>query len=103
MKNKKGQALIEFILVLPIFLMLILAVFDYVKIMQTKYKLESIMEDVILDNNTNLDNNIILNIEINSNIITYKLNENIDITSPILSVILKNPYNVEITRSIYEK
>ena len=103
MKSKKGQALIEFILVLPIFLMLILAVFDYVKIMQTKYKLESIMEDVILDNNTNLDNNIILNIEINSNIITYKLNENIDITSPILSVILKNPYNVEITRSIYEK
>ena len=103
MKNRKGQALIEFILVLPIFLMLILAVFDYVKIMQTKYKLESIMEDVILDNNTNLDNNIILNIEINSNIITYKLNENIDITSPILSVILKNPYNVEITRSIYEK
>ena len=34
--SKKGQALVEFIIILPVFLMLLLAVFDYVKIIQTK-------------------------------------------------------------------
>lgn len=34
--NKKGQALIEFIIILPIFIMMMLAVFDCVRIYSEK-------------------------------------------------------------------
>ena len=34
--NNKGQALVEFIIILPIFIMIILVVFDYARIIQTK-------------------------------------------------------------------
>ena len=54
--NKKGQALIEFIIILPIFIMLMLAVFDYVRIYSEKSNLESVIEDVILSNELNDDN-----------------------------------------------
>ena len=40
--NKKGQALIEFIIILPIFIMIMLAVFDYVRIYSEKSNLENV-------------------------------------------------------------
>ena len=58
--NKKGQALIEFIIILPIFIMLMLAVFDYVRIYSEKSNLESVIEDVILSNELNDDNITVL-------------------------------------------
>ena len=59
--NKKGQALIEFIIILPIFIMMMLAVFDCVRIYSEKSKLEGILEDVILDDNTYSDVNVTKN------------------------------------------
>ena len=59
--NKKGQALIEFIIILPIFIMMMLAVFDCVRIYSEKSKLESIIEDVILDDSTYSDVNVTKN------------------------------------------
>ena len=59
--NKKGQALIEFIIILPIFIMMMLAVFDCVRIYSEKSKLEGIIEDVILDDTTYSDVNVTKN------------------------------------------
>ena len=59
--NKKGQALIEFIIILPIFIMMMLAVFDCVRIYSEKSKLEGIIEDVILDDSTYSDVNVTKN------------------------------------------
>ena len=41
MLNKKGQALIEFIIILPIFLILVMGIFDFGNIMYQRYKLEN--------------------------------------------------------------
>lgn len=46
MKSKNGQALVEFIIILPILIFILLAVIDYGVISYTKSKLENIMTDV---------------------------------------------------------
>lgn len=100
--NKKGQALVEFIIILPVFLMLLLAVFDYVKIIQTKMSLESTMEELTLDQDMDLDNDVVLKAESVDGIKTYTLSKKVDITSPVLSAIISNTYDVKVTRSIHE-
>ncbi|MGN1379484.1 MAG: TadE/TadG family type IV pilus assembly protein [Bacilli bacterium] len=99
--NRKGQALIEFIIILPIFIMLMLAVFDYVRIYSEKSNLESIIEDVVLSNELN-DNNITLLKETDEDKTKYTLNKSIDIFSPVISVIIGNKYVVSVSRVIYE-
>lgn len=100
--NKRGQALVEFIIILPIFILLMLAVFDYVRIIETKMKLESTMEDVILDENMSLENNITLFKDNKDNKVEYVLSKEIEIYSPVLSGILSNPYRIEIKRVLNE-
>lgn len=99
--NKKGQALIEFIIILPIFIMLMLAVFDYVRIYSEKSNLESVIEDVILSNELNDDNITVLK-ETDEEKTKYILNKSIDIYSPVISVIIGNKYVVSVSRVIYE-
>lgn len=99
--NKKGQALIEFIIILPIFIMLMLAVFDYVRIYSEKSNLESVIEDVILSNELNDDNITVLK-ELDDEKTKYTLNKSIDIYSPVISVIIGNKYVVSVSRVIYE-
>ena len=101
--NKKGQALVEFIIILPVFLMLVLAVFDYAKIMQAKMDLESSIEEITLNEDYQLNNDIILKTESSEGIKTYTLSKKIDISSPILSAIISSSYDVKVTRSIHEE
>ena len=41
MRNNRGQALVEFILILPVFLMIILCMIDFGKIFYEKYALQN--------------------------------------------------------------
>lgn len=99
--NKKGQALIEFIIILPIFIMIMLAVFDYVRIYSEKSNLESVMEDAILSNELK-DDNITLLKELDDEKTKYTLNKSINIYSPVISVIIGDKYVVSVSRTIYE-
>ena len=45
--NKKGQALVEFILILPVFIFLIFSVYDFGIIFNKKNALENISTDII--------------------------------------------------------
>lgn len=99
--NKKGQALVEFLLVLPIFIMIILALFDYVKITQTKINLENNLEDIILYE-APLSDNAFLSKEASDGVTTYSLKQKVDLISPVLESILSSPYEVEVKRDVYE-
>ena len=44
--NKKGQALVEFIIIIPILVFILLAIIDYVNLSYNKSKLENIIVDV---------------------------------------------------------
>ena len=50
--NKKGQALVEFILILPIFIFILLAIVDIGKINIMKSHLETLLKDVDSSTNT---------------------------------------------------
>jgi Flp pilus assembly protein TadG len=116
MKSNKGQALLEFILILPIFLMLFLGMFDFGRILYEKNRLENIMGDVVdmhLNNKTTEQINNFLELSY-SNKITYVnkvegknkvliLNTMVNIFTPGLDVIIAKPYKVETRRVIYNE
>ena len=70
--NKKGQALVEFILILPILIFMILAIIDISRIMIMKNHLESILNDVNKDTEIINDKEYDINIEKKDNFITLK-------------------------------
>jgi len=108
--KKKGQALVEFVLILPIFLMLLLSTIDIGKIFYTKIILEDKMSEII-DYNTKNEEEIISKLKLNDDKIelkiaedneylNYQISKKIDIITPGLNLIFKNPYNLTVKRSI---
>ena len=45
--NKKGQALVEFVLILPVFLMILFAVVDFGNLLYRKNQLENVSTDIV--------------------------------------------------------
>ena len=45
--NRKGQALVEFVLILPIFIMILFVVVDFGMILNKKNELENVSVDVV--------------------------------------------------------
>ena len=112
--NKKGQALVEFIIILPIFVMMLLCIVDIGKIIFYQNRLEGKMEDVITLYNNGNNYEKILNViekdesdvtlEIandNNEYIEFKLIKELEILTPGLNLILDNPYKVDVKRVIY--
>jgi len=105
--NKRGQALVEFVIILPILLLLIFAVIDFGRIIVCKNHLEGVMNEV-----SNLDDSEIANyLKKDSDYkITYKikvdeyrnitLTTKLDLITPGLKNIFSNPYIVEVERNI---
>lgn len=107
--SKKGQALVEFIIILPIFLILVFGVIDIGKIIYNKTMLEGAMSEVvsmyeagdsaseILDK---LDIEASLDVQKEDEAISFSLVKEVDITTPGLNLILDNPYEITVSRSI---
>lgn len=105
--NKRGQALVEFVIILPIFILLVLGCIDIGRIMYTKMNLEEQMSDVvdyykngktIEEIKNKIDDNI--DIKRDNEYTTILLTKNIDIITPGLQFIFDNPYLIKIERSI---
>jgi Flp pilus assembly protein TadG len=109
MRNKKGQALVEFILILPVFLLLIIGTIDIGNIIYQKYKLEDQLDSVVeryrKENTIEKaieDTNIQIDISTSSNYTTIKLSKKIKIQTPILNNIIGKNITIETKRTIYE-
>ena len=111
MKNNKGQALVEFIIVLPILLLLIMCIIDLGNIFVKKYSIENDM-DVIYDmyranNNTEINNyvkekELEINYEKDGEFVIINLSITTKINTPILNNILGHDYKIEVSKTIYE-
>lgn len=108
MRKRRGQALVEFVIILPIFIMLILGVIDMGRILYSKIILEEKISDVISlidkgktvsDINRDLDN-MILEVQEEGDYVNYSLVQEIDIVTPGLNFIFSNPYPLKVSRSI---
>lgn len=108
-KNTKGQALIEFILILPILLILTIGIFDLFNIQNKKYDLENDLDyitELYMNNkedeiNTYLNkNDITLEKNINGEFIELKLTKKVKLITPLLNKILDNPTIISVKRSV---
>lgn len=107
--SNKGQALIEFILILPILLILTIGIFDLFNIQNKKYDLENDLDYVTQLYITNKENeiepylnknNIALEKNINEEYIELKLTKQVKLITPLLNKILENPTTISVKRSV---
>jgi Flp pilus assembly protein TadG len=111
--NKKGQALIEFVILMPIFILIFFGIVDFGRIYYTKIELQSKMNDVVdMINkeksysdikriiNKDSDNNINVFMIDDNNERTIDLQTKIKLYTPGLDVFLSNPYDVVVSRTI---
>jgi len=116
MKSCKGQALLEFVLILPVFLMLLFGMIDFGRIIYEKNRLESISNDVVdlVENgltDAQISDKVIsiyhlpikIAIDRKSVNIIIKLSRSIDVITPGLGIAIDDPYNIEVTRVIYNE
>ena len=111
MKNNKGQALVEFIIVLPIFLLLIISVIDFGNIISKKYSLENdidVISDMYNDSKYEEINryadkkDIIVTYSNEGELFVINLSKDIKIISPMLNVVFGRIYEVNVEKSIYK-
>lgn len=110
MKKNSGQALVEFVIILPIILVILLYIIEFGKITLKKYELESNIELITelyknqkqeeINNYVN-QNNIIISYSKNNELTTIIIKKNIKTNMPLINKILGN--NIETKRTIYEQ
>lgn len=106
--NRKGQALIEFILILPVLIMIVFVVVDFGMIINKKNELENMSVDIVsmIRNNDSIDEiktlypNLSINIKNDDKYTVVVITENIDIITPGLNIIFGDPYEIIIERTI---
>ena len=112
MKNNKGQALIEFILILPILLILTIGIFDLFNIQNKKYELANDLDyisELYINNKENeieeyLNKKEILLTKVqNENFLELTLTKKVTLITPGLNKILENPFTITVKRSVYNE
>lgn len=111
MKNK-GQALTEFIILLPVLMLLIIGMVDFGNIIYQKYKLESDLDTIVeLYQNDKIDRitlyaekeGITSSLEENNEMTTISITKKVPIYTPGLNRVLKNPYLLTGRRMVYHE
>lgn len=108
MINNKGQALVEFVLILPVFIFLLFAIYDFGMIFNTKNTLENNSIDVIdlyksgksIEEIKALYNDISIEILDEDNYKKVVLKDKVKLITPGLNKIFGNPYTVDVVRYI---
>lgn len=111
MKNNKGQALVEFIIVLPILIFLIISIIDLGNIMIKTYSLNEDLDTVSdmyisgsLDDIENYvaANNISISYKCEDEFTTIILKKNVKIMSPMLNIAFGKNYDIKAIKTLYE-
>lgn len=106
--NRKGQALVEFVLILPVFLLILFAVVDFGMILSTKNELENISVDVVsmIKNNDNIIDinnhypDTTIEVKEEGEYIRVIIYEEIDVMTPGLNRVLGDPHKIKVERVI---
>src|SRR5574344_636152 len=106
MKSNKGQALVEFVIILPVSLLLIFTVSDFGSVISLKSELDNVTSDVVtfyqngkteeeIDNiiNTNRKDEVKITISPRSDYVSITAEETIKPITPGLSYILKDVFD----------
>ena len=111
MKNNKGQALVEFVIILPVFLLLIISVVDFGNIIIKKYSLENdidVLSEMYVSKNYEEinkyvnDKNIKIAYSNENDLYKITLSKDVNIISPMLNIVFGKAYEVSTEKSIYK-
>ena len=112
MKNNKGQALIEFIIILPTFLLLIISLIDFGNIFIKKNSLENNLDTIVslykeekTDDIKNyaLENDLDVAISNDDKFTKFTIKKKVKLTSPLLIVPFGDNYYITTEKEIYDK
>ena len=107
--NRKGQALVEFVLILPVLVFILFVIFDFGNIFYSKYDLQNQSSDIIkLIQNGSTKEEVIdiynkLNVEINVYKEKYRLvtiTKKVDLITPLMHLVIDDPYVIKVERVI---
>lgn len=106
--NTKGQALVEFVLILPVFIFLLFAIYDFGMIFNRKNNLESNSIDIIdlyktgksVDEVRELYNKLSINIEVDDKYNKVIVEDKVKLITPGFNRIFGNPYKIKVVRYI---
>ena len=106
--NRKGQALVEFVLILPIFIFLIFTVYDFGMIYNKKISLENTSTDIVslyrsgksIDEIRVLYTDKDISIDVDNDYDKISIEDKVKIITPGLNRILGNPYKISVVRYI---
>lgn len=107
--NRRGQALVEFVLILPVFLLILFTIVDFGNFLAKKNQLETESTDIVLllRNGRSAEEvaKSYSKIKIEESVFEEKYNkikisENITLINPLLYKILGNPCIVEVERIV---
>lgn len=110
--NKKGQALVEFILILPILLLVLLAIIDIGNIFLQKYNLNNDLDTVstLYQNGKDKElrayvsnENLSFSENQSENIVTLTLETDVDINAPVLNKVLGKKYRIKTDKKIIKE
>lgn len=106
--NRKGQALVEFVLILPVFILILFAIIDFGTILSKKSELENKSMDIVLliNNGTDIEDiklkytDLDISLTENGKYKEIKITEDVDIITPGLNLVLDDPYEIVVERVI---
>ena len=107
--NNKGQALVEFVLILPVFVFILFIIIVFGMIINSKNSLENKSVDIIemVKNNESIDDikmlysDIDIEVKEDNKYLRVTLTEDVKLITPGLNRILSNPYETKVERIIY--
>ena len=107
--NNKGQALVEFVLILPVFILILFVIVDFGMIISTKNSLENKSLDIVSivkngktkEEIKTLYNDIEIDIKEENDYLKVIISDKVDILTPGLNRVLDDPYVVKVERVLY--
>ena len=109
--DDKGQALVEFILIVPVLLLIVLALFDIGNIFIKKYELNNDLETVatLYENGDKTELALFIssedlkyNEEASGDFVKLTISKNVKVSAPILSNVLGKNFKIETSKNVYQ-
>jgi len=106
--NNRGQALVEFVLILPVFMFALLIIIDFGIIFNEKNKVENISLDIInlykssksIDDINKIYKDKTISVEVVDDYYNFSISSRVNLITPGLGKIIGDPYLVVVERNI---
>ncbi len=111
-KNSKGQALVEFVIILPIIIMILFVVIDFAFVFYNKNSLEGVMDNVSIyqqngksydEINKLLDSDTVMKYNYQGDKLEIVLTKKVNLITPFASSFFENPYKITTKRVLFNE